>query len=152
MDWFPSRETTQVVGRVIEVEATDPIKSAEEKRPVFKLVPVMEHKVVVNSAEISHTRLKDWNRKEVCDRFPGAWDAYLKTKGGNVGAAEESRPALGLGIEHADFLPRAKIAWLKTIGFSTVEQLANMSDAEMQTLGTGARAWQKKAKQLLSKG
>jgi len=37
------------------------------------------------------------------------------------------------------------------IGFSTVEQLADMSDEQVQSLGPGARNWRKKAKTLLGK-
>jgi hypothetical protein len=57
----------------------------------------------------------------------------------------------GMPIAKADFIAREKISWLAMQGFNTVEQLAAMSDAQIQSMGHGARTWKKKAQQLLQK-
>lgn len=148
--WFPARESQSVVGRVVEVEKIHPAKSREAQKPVHLMVPVMASKVA-GSHDISTQELKPHNRDEICARFPGAWDAYVKSKNGKVGEPEVMPDIDGMPIDRADFIAREKLAWLKLQGFSTVEQLAAISDAQMQSLGPGARTWAKKAKQLLQK-
>lgn len=148
--WFPARESQSVVGRVVEVEKVHPALSREAKKAVYIMVPVMASKVA-GSHDISTQELKPHNRDEICGRFPGAWEAYEKSKGGKVGEPEIAPVIDGMPIDKAEFISREKLAWLKLQGFSTVEQLAAISDAQMQALGPGARTWAKKAKQLLQK-
>lgn len=148
--WFPARESQSVVGRIADVEKLHAAKSREAKRPVFIMVPMM-HAKVAGSHDISTQEIKEHNREEIAARFPGAWEAYLKEKGGKVGEPEEVPDINGMPIDKADFIAREKLAWLKLQGFSTVEQLAAITDSQMQALGPGARTWAKKAKQLLQK-
>jgi len=148
--WFPAVDSQQVVGRVVEIEKEHQARSREAKRPVKIVVPAMLHKVVT-SDDYSVTELKDHNREEVCARFPGAWEHYVKLKGAPPAKPEELPEIKGTPIDQADWIAREKLAWLKLQGFSTVEQLAGMSDAQMQQLGAGARTWKKKASQYLSK-
>ncbi len=145
--WFPAVESQQVVGRVIEVDKPWTAGSIEAKRQMYRKVPVLESKVA-GQHDLAHQEIKEWNRDEICGRFPGAWEAYEASKGSAapvVTAAPDGMP-----IDRADFVPRAKLAWLKDTGFQTVEQLANISDAQVQAMGTGASTWRKKAKLLLS--
>jgi len=147
--WFPATDSQQVVGRVIEVPKVHPKMSKEEGREVTFLVPVMEARVA-GSQDVSHQQLKEFNREEICRRFPGAWEYYMKSKGEALHV--EPVRQVGTSIDEIDFIPRAKITWLKTIGFSSVEQLAEMTDAQTQQLGTGSKLWRKKAKEFLATG
>jgi hypothetical protein len=47
-------------------------------------------------------------------------------------------------------MPREKLAWLAELGFSTVEQIANMSDTTVQNL-KGAAKWRKQAQEFLKR-
>lgn len=141
-------DSQQVLGRVVDVEMTFTVRDETgNTREVNKSVPVMQTKIATSS-DISAQRLKPFNQKEICGRFPGAWEAYEKAK---AKAAPQEEIALdGTTIDKADFIPSEKRAWLKASGLVTVEQLCGMSDAQLQNLGPGARTWQKKAKLLLS--
>lgn len=147
--WFPQKGSQSVVGRVVEIEKLHAAQSREAKRPVNILVPAMEMKVLKDSSDVSFKELKPHNKDQICADFPGAWEHYENLKGGNTSKTEEVAPINGMSIDRADYIPREKLAWLKIQGFSTVEQLAEMSDAQVQSLGPGARNWQKKAKALL---
>jgi len=148
--WFPAIESQSVVGRFIEVEVVHPAKSREEGREVRIIRPALESKVA-GSHDTSVQAVKPFNEKALQARFPGAWEHFEKTRG----PAEKEQivaPAVGTPLDRLDFIPREKLLWLKMQGFSTVEQIALMSDATMQNLGPGVRQWRKKATQLLQKG
>jgi len=151
--WFASRESQSVVGRVSEAPKCMVAESKAAGRQVEVMVPVMESKVA-GSADVAVQELKpvhDPNEFEkICARFPGAWEDYLQRKGGDL--APKAVPQLnGTPIDTVAFIPRAKVEWLKLTGFSTVEQIAEISDAQMQDLGTGARTWRKKAREQLGR-
>jgi hypothetical protein len=148
--WFPAKESQAVVGRVTEVEKLHPAKSRVAQKPVYIMVPVMESKVA-SSHDISHQELKPHNRDQICARFPGAWDYYEKQKASKPKEEPQEIIFDGTPIAKADFIAREKISWLSMQGFNTVEQLASMSDAQIQAMGQGARTWRKKAQQLLQK-
>lgn len=148
--WFPQKGSQAVVGRIVEVEKLHPAKSREANRPINVLVPCIETKVLKDSADVSVRELKPHNRDQLLADFPGAWDYYEKAKGAaNVNKVEEAPHVEGMPIDKADYIPRAKLAWLKIQGFATVEQLAQMSDEQVSSLGPGARNWRKKAIELL---
>ena len=151
--WFPAVESHNVVGRVVEHEKVHPAKSRERGEAVYVMVPVMEAKVLKDSSDVSTQEIKPQNEgefKKIIARFPGAWDAYIKSKGSALGEVQELAPIKGTPIDKAlAFLPKEKVGYLKTIGFTTLEQLAEMSDAQVVSMGTGARTWRKKAAQLL---
>jgi hypothetical protein len=148
--WFPAKESQSVVGRVAEVEKLHPAKSRAAQKPVYIIVPVMESKVA-SSHDISHQELKEHNRDQICARFPGAWEYYEKQKASKPKEEPQEIIFEGMPIAKADFIAREKISWLSMQGFNTVEQLAGMSDAQIQEMGQGARTWRKKARQLLQK-
>ena len=147
--WFPQKGSQSVVGRIVEIEKLHAALSREAQRPVNIMVPCMEMKVLRDSADVSFKELKPHNKAQICADFPGAWEHYESLKGAEIGKTEEVPPINGMPIDRADYIPREKLAWLKIQGFSTVEQLAEMSDSQVQSLGPGARNWQKKAKALL---
>jgi len=149
--WFPSKESQRVVGRVIEIEKVHGARSREEKRVVTIIVPAMASKVA-GEADFSTQELKKHNEHEfkaLCDRFPGAWEAYEKSKAQSPKASDELPPLNGMSIDKVEFISREKVAWLKMQGFTTVEQLAAIDDSQIQRLGPGARTWKKKAVTLL---
>jgi hypothetical protein len=148
--WFPAKESQSVVGRVAEVEKLHPAKSRAAQKPVYIIVPVMESKVA-SSHDISHQELKEHNRDQICARFPGAWEYYEKQKASKPKDEPQEIIFEGMPIAKADFIAREKLSWLSMQGFNTVEQLAGMSDAQIQEMGQGARTWRKKAQQLLQK-
>src|SRR5262245_47737693 len=149
--WFPARESNAVVGRVVEIEKPHAQKSRDAGYAVNILVPVMETKVLKDSSDVSHQEIKPHLQGEfnkITGRFPGAWEAYIASKGSVEAATTPTvlAPLNGTPIENAaSFLPKERVGYLKSIGFSTVEQLAEMSDTQMQSLGVGARSWRKKA-------
>jgi hypothetical protein len=158
--WFGAVDSNQVVGRIVEIDKPWTAGSKEheqktgQKTQLYRKVPCMLAKTAGQHDE-SYDELKEWKRDAICARFPGAWEHYLAEKAAREqgGAPPEVTVApKGMSIDHADFIPRATIEALKLKGFGTVEQIATMSDAQIQTLGAGARTWQKKAKQLLAKG
>jgi len=148
--WFPALESQSVVGRVVELEKPHPAKSREAQKPINVVVPCMLHKVA-GSADYSVTEIKPHTKTEICARFPGAWEYYEKQKAAQPAQPTEIVQPEGTPISKADWIPREKLAWLAMQGFQTVEQLAGMSDAQIQNLGMGARTWAKKAKQFLAK-
>jgi hypothetical protein len=150
--WYPARESQAVVGRIIELEYLHAGKSREAGKPVTIMTPVLESKVA-GSTDVAHQylgHLPDHDREEICARFPGAWENYEAHKGGDLGKIKEVPTLQGTPIDRAEWIAREKIAWLRMQGLTTVEQLAAISDAQMQQLGTGARTWAKKAKQYLA--
>jgi len=147
--WFPAKDSTHVVGRFVDGEATDIKKSEERGTTVYKAVPILESKIV-GSHDISAQRVKDGNRDELVARFPGAWESYLEES-----AAPQAKPetisAIGTPISELDFIPRQNLTWLRELGFSTAEQIRDMSDTVAQGLGRGAITWRKKAKEFLER-
>ncbi len=147
--WFPAKDSTQVVGRFVDGEATDIKKSAEIGTTVYKSVPILESKIV-GSHDISSQRVKEGNRDELIGRFPGAWESYEKRKD-IVDDQPTMKSARGTPIEELDFIPRQNLAWLRELGFSTAEQIRDMSDTVVQGLGRNALTWRKKAKEFLER-
>lgn len=149
--WFRAVDSQNVMGRVVEVDKVHAAQSREARREITFKQPVMESKVA-GSSDISHQQIKEWNKKEICNRFPGAWEAYEASKAASRPAEEFTQTPDGMPLDRADFIPASKREWLKSTGFNVVEQLAEMSDHQIQDLGPGARVWKKKAKELLAKG
>lgn len=150
--WFPSGGDSNVVGRFIDAEVIDKKASEKAKKNRYKKHPLLQSKVA-GSHDISAQIVKPFNQDELKDRFPGAWDHYQ-----SIRSIPEPKPEPdvikaidGTPLHESDFLPREKMPWLKTMGFSTIEQIAEMSDATCQNLGRGALSWRKKAKDFLKR-
>jgi hypothetical protein len=154
-EWFPAVDSPAVVGRVVDIEKPHSAKSREAGYQVYVTVPAMEMKVLKDSSDVSFAQIKPHTKDQLCKRFPGAWEAYMKRQGEEethveIPKAKVVASVKGMPIDEAiAFMPKGKVGHLKLIGFSTVEQLADMSDEQMQSLGPGARNWRKKAQQLL---
>lgn len=148
--WFPAVESNQVVGRFIDVEVVDVKASELAQKNVYKKVPALQSKIA-GSHDISVQAVKPFNKKDLMARFPGAWEHYEENR-----IEDEPEPIVpviaakkGTPLHAADFLPRDKQRWLEELGFSSVEQLRDMSDSTVQQLGRGALTWRKKAGELL---
>lgn len=145
--WFPSSESQQVVGRFVDVESDNPAESRKHGKLVKMWRTALETKVV-GSHDVSVQVVKPFNEIALRSRFPGAWEYYQSQKAGKD--MPEIQPIDGIPIEEATFIGKEKMAWLKMQGIVTVEQLATLSDAQIQNLGHGARTWKKKAGQHLA--
>lgn len=151
--WFPALESKNVVGRFIDLEYVDVAKSREAEKEVMATRPALESKVV-GSTDISHQPVKPFNAKELRTRFPGAWEAYEAAKASpepepEVRTLRQSIP--GTPLDKSDFLPRDRMPWLYDQGVQTLEQLRDMSDAQVQNMGRGAAHWRKQAKAFLER-
>jgi hypothetical protein len=150
--WFPNREDPRIVGRVAETRTCDRPASEAKGTTVWKMVPVMEAKIP-GSIDVATQPIKPHNQKEICDRFPGAWEFYQEQKSGTAPPKpllDPAAPVIGTPLDKADFLPREKIALLITLGFSTIEQLAEMDDMRVQNL-KGSSRWRKQAIEFLKR-
>lgn len=153
--WFPSKEAgANVVGQVSETKTIDIVESEKQKTSCWKMVPVLLSKIPGKSHDVSSQAIKPHNKAEICGRFPGAWEAYEARKAqhvtGSVIPAAAVASMSGTPIDKADFLPRDKISWLITLGFTTIEQIAAMDDNTVQNL-RGAATWRKKAIEFLKR-
>lgn len=155
--WFAAfedgRKSTLVVGRFIDGEVVDPIASEKAGKNVWKLVPLLESKIV-GSHDVSTQRVKDGkdgNKAELTNRFPGAWEHYMGQKESAAAEPDPQVSVSGTPIETLDFIPRQNVAWLRELGFSSAEQIRDMSDTVVQGLGRNALTWRKKAKEFLER-
>ena len=148
--WFPDTYASGVVGRFIEIEVVDPIESTKQQKEVGKIVPALESKIP-GSQDTAVQRLKDFNRKELLGRFPGAWDHFEKHREVREDVIPVIRMVKGTPIDAADFISRQKARELSDQGFVTVEHLAEMSEAVKQYLGRGALKIQRDAVAFLSR-
>lgn len=150
--WFPASESTLVVGRFIDVEVVDVKASELAQKNIYKTVPALESKVT-GSHDTSVQAVKPFNKKELTERFPGAWDYYEEHR--IVEEVPAAVPVIaakrGTPLAQAEFLPRDKLPWLEDMGFSTLEQIRDMSDSTVQNLGRGAMTWRKKAQEQLAR-
>ena len=151
--WFPATDGGGVVGRFSEAPKVDVRASEAKGKNVYLMVPVLLSKIP-GSSDVSSQQVKPFNEKELTARFPGAWEYFQAQKAEEtahrVETKEEVKPMVGTPLHEADFLPRDKLAWLQTIGFTTIESIAEMSDAVAQNLKSGT-TWRKKAIEFLKR-
>ncbi|RPJ38985.1 MAG: hypothetical protein EHM35_03335 [Planctomycetaceae bacterium] len=150
--WLPSAtKDSKAVGRFVDI--TDEYTDRTGQKRTRELT-VLLHKIP-GSLEVSSSLCKDNpDGDKLKKQWPLAWAHYLKTK--ELEKASPPVPAAtelgvsGLPIESLDFLGKDKMAYLRSMGFLTAEQLAGMSDADCQNVGFSARQWRKKAAQRLA--
>jgi hypothetical protein len=152
-NWFAGTGSwSNVVGRFVDVEVTDIKASEAARKTIYKRVPALESKVP-GSSDISVSRVKDFNKMDLAARFPGAWEHYELHHAQD--ASEDDVPVVhaisGTPLHLADFIPKNALPRLKDLGFSTLEQIRDMSDTTAQNIGHGAKAWRKKAGEFLAR-
>jgi len=157
--WFPSTDDKAiVVGRFVDVQTVDPVKSREMGEEQFMLRTALESKVA-GSHDVSCQLVKPFNKAQLTKRFPHAWEFYQAQKARPAEEIEAERNAPltigdnvpGTPLHKADFLGRGQMEKLAVLGFVTVEQLADMSDTQCQNVGHGAVTWRKKAQDFLKR-
>jgi hypothetical protein len=143
-EWFPATNDPAIIGRVVHVKRINEAESRKQHKEVYITFPAIEHKTAGIQGDVSFALIKEeadpanaeyWTR-----RFAKAWAAY---KG-----AENQIPE-GTPLDAFDALPEHKAAEFKMHGLTTIEQLAIMSDANCDSIGTGAKKWRTAAQKFL---
>lgn len=137
--WFQDAEyPTAVVGRFVEVEVVDVKASELARKNIYKKVPALESKIA-GQTDVAVQAVKEFNKKELTERFPGAWEHFEEHR-----EREEPRDEIkvikaikGTPLHEMEGMPRASIPLLNELGFSTVEMVAAMSDAVAQNVKGG---------------
>jgi hypothetical protein len=158
--WFPVDGGNRVVGRFID-HSFDHTNSDGTKRVVN--TTLFQHKVSANSADIAHDQVKAHTKAYLVGRCPQGWAHYEKLKasqesggpgvGMGVGVSAKDVGIKGTPIEDAALhcgWNNDRLRWFKQQGMMTVQQVADLSDADCQGLGRGAVGWRKKAKEYLA--
>jgi hypothetical protein len=143
-DWFPATGDPAIIGRVVHVKRVNEAASRIQGKEIHIIIPAIEHKIAGLNGDVSFALIKETadpdNARYWMNRFSKAWAAY---KG-----AESTAPE-GTPLSDFDGLPDHKAAEFKMHGLTTVEQLAIMSDANCDALGTGAKKWRSAAQKFL---
>lgn len=117
---FMSGARDQVQPRFHMEAIQDNAATAREGRPIFRYEERVQH-LIPGSPNQFVERVNDEHRQ----RWPQQYEAFRR---GEEMAAE------GTPLEHWPILNRAQVMELKALGFSTVEQCAEMSDTAMQRI------------------
>jgi hypothetical protein len=145
-EWFPATNDPAIIGRVVHVKRINVPESKKRREEVYITYPAIEHKTAGIQGDISFALIKEEADPDNADywkrRFAKAWAAY---KG-----SENSVPD-GTPLADFDEIPEHKAAEFKLHGLTTVEQLAIMSDANCDSIGTGAKKWRSAAQRFLKK-
>lgn len=143
-DWFPATNDPAIIGRVVHVKRINGYESKKQRKDVYNTLIAIEHKTAGIQGDVSFALVKEEadpdNAEHWIRRFSKAWAAYKGT--------QNSEPD-GTPLEEFDGLPDHKAAEFKLHGLTSVEQLAIMSDATCDAVGTGARKWRTAAQKFL---
>lgn len=150
--WFPEDgiKNARIVGRFVDEQHTLTNGQGEKKTHTFTM---LQHRVP-GSQDVSASVVKNNSEgAKLKARFKSAWADYEKRK------ATEPAPVVPTSVEHgikgtpieeADFIGADRMAFFKSMGFLTVEQLAGMSDAVCANFSGGLRLRKKAAEHLAS--
>lgn len=118
-------------------------QSEKEGRAIYK--PVNKVRIAQPGAKtdiIKHVQMADEpNSPSHPNRFPRQWAAFL---------AQQAQVPDGTPLEMCKFIPGHRVKELKAQNIHTAEQLANVPDTILQTLGMGAMRERDLAKAYLS--
>jgi hypothetical protein len=112
-------------------------KSEEEKRPVFEDRDYIEIKVAGNAREVFIGPVNDQHRK----RFPIEWKMYQDG---------QAPSKTGTPITQWNYLTPSQVAMLQSLHIQTVEDIASLSDMNLQQVGMGAQKLRQEARSYLS--
>ena len=110
-----------------------PARTEVTGKPEFDLVDFIEIRNPGDMLNVIDRPASDQDKAE----YPHQWQAYKN--------ATEFRPKSGTPVEDWPRLDVAMVAKLKAIGFHTVEQIAECSDAQCQNIGMGCYELRTKA-------
>lgn len=133
-------QVQQSGGKTIAVFFTEGIrnevKSTQLGRPVFDAVEMVRLLIPGDPRNSPVSRVSE----EHIARFPGEYKAFR---------AQEEFSESGTRIDDWSVLTQAQRYSLKAMNLFTVEQIANLSDEQMQNIGMGARQLRDRAKMFL---
>jgi hypothetical protein len=145
-DWFPATNDPAIIGRVVLIKRINERESKRQRKEVYVTYPAIEHKAAGMQGDVSFSLVKEEadpdNAEYLTRRFSKAWAVF---KG-----AENVVPE-GTPLADFDEIPENKIMEFKIHGLTTIEQLASISDASCDAIGTGARKWRTAAQKRLRK-
>jgi hypothetical protein len=147
--WLPSNTSnSKAVGRFVDHTDTYTNKAGEKcTRDVVLLLT----KIPGSNDMSSHLVKDNPDGRKLKAEYSRAWEHYERTRSAPAAAIPTAVEfgLKGTPIEVADFIGKDHIARLKLMGFLTLEQVADMSDAICNTVGFGARNWKRKAAEYL---
>lgn len=111
-----------------EKEMQDAYRSEKEGRPIFFMVDKV--KITVPGNQLNN--MDDFVNDSHKQRFPRQWQHYLNNK------KADSEAIIGTPLAEWPRISRAQAEELKYLGFRSVENIANASDAQLQSLGMKA--------------
>ena len=106
------------------VPVLQPFESNLQGRPIFKDVDFVEIFTPGNQLNIIDTPVREEHKR----RFPQQWANYIASHGTDSGV-------VGTAVSAWPFLTASQAEEFKSMKFFTVEQIANASDMQLQTLG-----------------
>lgn len=112
------------------------VKSKEEGRPIFEDVEYVEVIIAGDKNNKPHYRVTDVHK----NRWPDQYNRFKEN--------QEQIPE-GTRLEEWPILTTSRVQELKAVGIHTVEQLADLNDAGIQSLGMGGRELVGKAQKLI---
>lgn len=98
-------------------------RTSQENRPIFEDVDFIKIFTPGNQLNIIDTPVRDEHKR----RFPVQWAAFQNGKGGDQ--------VHGTPVSAWSFLTASQAEEFKAVKFFTVEQVANASDQQLQSLG-----------------
>lgn len=153
-EWFPSADPSDkldtgavaVMGRFIWAKILDIPKSKAQDREVFKKVPAIEHKAR-GSADVSVNKITPDNSQYWVNRFPDAWLAFQGKDVAIEGTPLNQKDEMGDYV--LDDMNADRVKVLRLQGVRTIEELANLADAECERMGFGYKTLRKQAQDYL---
>jgi hypothetical protein len=153
-EWFPSADPSDrldngavaVMGRFIWAKILDIPKSKAEDKEIYKKVPAVEHKAR-GSADVSVNKINADNSQYWVNRFPDAWLAFQGKDVALDGTPLNTKDEMGDYVLDDMNADRVKI--LRLQGVRTIEELAELVDAECERMGFGYKTLRKQAQEYL---
>lgn len=115
-------------------------ESEKQGRPIFYEVPYVIIQAPGNQLSIIDTEARDDHKV----RFPRQWAVFQNSQ------LPPEAQQTGTPLEHWPALSRAQAEEYKGRKFFTVEQIANASDLQIQSLGMNAQSLRQKARAFLA--
>lgn len=115
----------------------DNYKSEKEGRPIYYDVPFIRIQTPGNQLNIIDTEVREDHKI----RFPRQWAAFQN---------QQQVSIIGTPLEEWPVIQRSRALELKAVKFYTVEQVAECSDLQLQSLGMDGHILRKKAQAYLA--
>jgi hypothetical protein len=110
-----------------------PAKTEEAGHPVFEDVPFIKIQVPGDPTTLIDTKLRDHHKR----RFARHWAHFQQY--------QNAAPVIGTPLAEWAVVSRSQADNLRVVGVMTVEQLADLTDAQVQRIGMGGEQLRRKA-------